>query len=88
MDQLLPFIGDMGFNDCDPVQDGEDGKVSLEARGHLGAVEHGLGIFPVGHLLLREGGTEDILKSLFQITEGSPVVHSHENSHGGYPPAK
>ncbi len=30
-------------------------------RVHLGAVEHCLGIFPVGHLLLREGGTEDIL---------------------------
>ena len=43
------------------VQDSEQGKVSLEIRVHLGAVEHGLGIFPVGHLLLRERGTEDIL---------------------------
>ena len=34
--------------------------VSLEGGIHLGAVEHGLGIFPVGHLLLRERGTEDI----------------------------
>ena len=32
-----------------------------EVRVHLGAVEDSLGIFPVGHLLLREGGTEDIL---------------------------
>ena len=45
----------------DPVQDREQGKVSLEGGIHLGAVEHGLGIFPVGHLLVREGGTEDIL---------------------------
>jgi hypothetical protein len=45
--------GDLG----DPVQDREQGKVSLEVRVHLGAVEHGLGIFAVGHLLLGEGGT-------------------------------
>jgi len=32
-----------------------------EVRVHLGAVKYCLGIFPVGHLLLREGGTEDIL---------------------------
>jgi len=44
-----------------PVQDREQGKVSLEVRVHLGAIEHGLGIFPVGHLLLRERGTQDIL---------------------------
>ena len=51
----------MGGDLRDPVQDREQGAVSLEVRVHLGAVEHGLGIFPVGHLLLREGGTEDIL---------------------------
>jgi len=45
----------------DPVQDREQGKVSFESGVHLGAVEHGLGIFPVGHLLLGERGTEDIL---------------------------
>ncbi len=32
-----------------------------ETRVLLGAVEHGLGIFPVGHLLLRERGSENIL---------------------------
>ena len=46
---------------CNPVQDRKDGKVSLEGGIHLGAVEHGFGIFPVGHFLLRERGTEDIL---------------------------
>ncbi len=51
----------MGGNLRDPVQDGEDRKVCLENRVHLGAVEHGLGILAVGHLLLREGGTEDVL---------------------------
>ncbi len=51
----------MGCDGCDPVQNGEQGKVSLEVRVHLGAVEHGLGIFTVGHLLLGEGGAEDIL---------------------------
>jgi len=45
----------------DPVQDREQSKVSLKVGVHLRVVEHGLGIFPVGHLLLREGGTEDIL---------------------------
>ncbi len=56
-DQLLPFIGDVGGDLRDPVQDREQGKVSLEGGIYLGAVEHGLGIFPVGHLLLRERGT-------------------------------
>ena len=51
----------MGCDLGDPVQDREQGKVSLEVRVHLGAVEHGLRIFPVGHLLLGEGGAEDIL---------------------------
>ncbi len=51
----------MGGDLRDPVQDREQGKVSLKVRVHLGAVEHGLGIFLVSHLLLREGGTEDIL---------------------------
>ncbi len=51
----------MGGDLRDPVQDRKQGKVSLGVRVHLGAVEHGLGICPVGHLLLREGGTEDIL---------------------------
>ncbi len=55
-----PLIGDVGGDLRDPVQDREQGKVSFEVRVHLGAVEHGLGIFPVGHLLLRERGTEDI----------------------------
>ncbi len=48
----------MGSDFRDPVQDREQGKVSLKVRVHLGAVEHGVGILPVGHLLLREGGTE------------------------------
>jgi len=43
------------------MQDREDRKVFLEDRVHLGVVEHGLGIVPVGHLLLGERGTEDIL---------------------------
>ncbi len=51
----------MGGDFLDPVQDREQCKVSLEVRVHLGAIEHGLGIFPVGHLLLREWGTGDIL---------------------------
>ncbi len=61
MDQLFAFIGDVGGNLCDLVQDREQGKVSLEGEVHLGAVEHGHGIVPVGHLLLRERATEDIL---------------------------
>ncbi len=60
-DQLLPFIRDVGGDFRDPVQDREQGKVSLEGGIHLGAVEHGFGIFPVGYFLLRERGTEDIL---------------------------
>jgi len=60
-DQLFSLIGDVGGDLRDPVQDREQGKVSLKVRVHLGAVEHGLGIFLVSHLLLREGGTEDIL---------------------------
>ena len=60
-DQLLPFIGDVGGDLRDSVHDREQGKVSLEVRVHLGAVEHGLCIFAVGHLLLGEGGAEDIL---------------------------
>jgi len=60
-DQLFSLIGDVGGDLRDPVQDKEQGKVSLEVRVHLGAVEHCLGIFPVGHLLLTERGAEDIL---------------------------
>ena len=60
-DQLLPFIGDVGCDGGNRVRDREEGKVSLEGGVHLGAVEHGLCIFAVGHLLLGEGGTEDIL---------------------------
>ncbi len=60
-DQLLPFIGDVGGDFRDPIQDRKDGKVSLEVRVHLGAVKHGLGVFAVGQLLLRGRGTEDIL---------------------------
>lgn len=37
--QLLPFIGDMGRDSRDPLQDGEEGKVSLEGIVHLGPVE-------------------------------------------------
>ncbi len=59
--QLFSLIGDVGDDLRDSVQDREQGKVSLEVRVHLGAVEHWLGIFPVGHLLLRERGAEDIL---------------------------
>ena len=51
----------MGGDLRNPVQDREQGIVSLEGGVHLGAVEHGLCIFAVGHLLLGEGGTEDIL---------------------------
>jgi len=58
---LFSLIGDVGGDLRNPVQDREQGKVSLEVRVHLGAVEHYLGIFPVGHLLLRERGAEDIL---------------------------
>ncbi len=60
-DQLFSFIRDVGGDLRDPVQDREQGKVSLEARVHHGAVEHGLGIFPVDHLLLGEGRAEDLL---------------------------
>ncbi len=67
-DQLLPCIGDVGGDFRDPIQDRKDGKVSLEVRVHLGAVEHYLGIFPVGHLLLRERGAEDILIGL-EVTD-------------------
>ncbi len=49
-----PLIGDMGCDGCDPVQDREQGKVSLEVRVHFGAVEHGIGILLVSHLLLGE----------------------------------
>ena len=51
----------MGRDLRDPVQDREQGKVLLEVRVHLGAIEHGLCIFAVGHLLLGEEGAEDIL---------------------------
>ncbi len=51
----------MGCDGCDPVQDRKDGKVSLEGGIHLGAVKDGLAFFVVGHLLLGEGGAEDIL---------------------------
>ncbi len=54
MDQLFAFIGDVGGDLRDLVQDREQGKVSLEGEVHLGEVEHCLGIFPVSHLLLRE----------------------------------
>ncbi len=60
-DQLFAFIGDVGGDLRDPVQDREQGKVSIEVRVHLRAVKHGLSIFAIGHLLLRERGTEDIL---------------------------
>ena len=59
-DQLLPFIGDVGGDLRDPVQDREQGKVSLQGRIHHGAVEDGLASFLVGHLLLEERGAEDI----------------------------
>jgi len=45
----------------DGSQDRKNGKVPLKGVIHLGAVKHGLTLFLVGHLLLREGGTEDIL---------------------------
>ncbi len=45
----VTVIRDVGGDFRDPVQDREPGKVSLEVGVHLGAVEHGLGIFPVGH---------------------------------------
>ncbi len=48
-DQLFAFIGDVGGDLRDPVQDREQGKVSLKVRVHLGAVEHGLGIFLVSN---------------------------------------
>ena len=51
----------MGGDLRDPDQDREQGKVSFKVGVHLRVVEHGLGIFPVGHLLLRKGGAEDIL---------------------------
>jgi hypothetical protein len=37
------------------------GKVSLEVRIYFGTVEYGLRVFAVGHLLLGEGGTKNIL---------------------------
>ncbi len=61
MDQLFAFIGDVSGDLRDLFQDRERGKVSLEGEVHLGAVEPGHGIVTVGHLLLREPETEDIL---------------------------
>ncbi len=61
MDQLFSFIGDVRGDLRDPVQDKEQDKVSLKVRIHLGAVKDGLAVLLVGHLVLGEGGTEDIL---------------------------
>ncbi len=61
MDQLFAFIGDVGGDLRDLVQDREQGKVSLEGEVHLGAVEPGHSIVTVSHLLLRERETEDNL---------------------------
>jgi len=49
---LLSFIRNVSRDGCNPVQDRKDGKVSLEGGIHLGAVEHGFGIFPAGDYMV------------------------------------
>ncbi len=58
-DQLFSLIGDVGGDLGDPVQDRKQGKVSLEVRVHLGAVEHGLCIFVVGQMVTFKTGIEE-----------------------------
>jgi len=64
---LLPFIGNMGRERCDPIEDSKDGEVFLCARFHLGAVENRAGILPVRHLFLGEGGA----KESFSLSTGA-----------------
>jgi hypothetical protein len=58
--QVPSIIEDMDCDGCNPIWDRKDGKVSLQGRIHHRAVEDGLALFLVSHLLLGETGAEDI----------------------------
>ena len=64
-DQLLPFVGDMRGEGCNPIQDGKDGEIFLEDGVHLRAIENRFRLLLVSHFLQRKWGTEDILGQAF-----------------------
>src|SRR5262245_21086305 len=64
-DQLLPFVGDMRGEGCNPIQDGKDGEVFLEDGIHLRPIENRFRLLLVSHFLHRKWRTEDILGQAF-----------------------
>jgi len=67
--QMFSLIWDMSCKGCDPIQYAPLTGLSrgLEDRIHLRAVEDCFALWLIAHLLVEEGGTEDILGPLFPL---------------------